>query len=85
MGLLAIDIETASPFNEPQNQEDFQDTEYFELVAIALGYRPSEDSDTETAVLFRQGDWEPEATAELLDRLVSWCDQREINRTIPTT
>lgn len=82
MGTLAIDIETASPFSEPQKQEHYRDTDYFELVAVALGYQPSAGNEIETTVLFREGGWEPGQTAELLDRVINWCDQREISQTL---
>ncbi|WP_096388844.1 hypothetical protein [Halopenitus persicus] len=76
MGTLAIDIETASPDKEPSKQEHFRDTSYFELVAIAVGYR--DGSRTESDVLFRKGGWEQEHTADLLERLFTWCDGRGI-------
>jgi len=74
--LLAIDIETASPFESPGRGE-FQETEFFELVAVGLGYQPRPDADVETTVLFREGDWGEAATADLLGRVVSWCDERD--------
>jgi len=36
MGSLAIDIETASPFKEPQHK-DFRNTDYFELEGWHIG------------------------------------------------
>ena len=81
MGSLAIDIETASPFKEPQ-QEDFRNTDYFELVAVALGYRSSPDGEIETSVLFREGGWETESTATLLEQVIEWCGGKEIDRTL---
>ena len=66
MGTLAIDIETASPKKEPSKQEHFSDTSYFELVAIAVGYR--DGSGVESDVLFREGGWEQKHTADLLER-----------------
>ena len=38
---LAIDIETASPFNSPNNRGDFRNTDYFEFFAVARGYQSS--------------------------------------------
>lgn len=75
-GLLAIDIETASPHKEPKG-DNFQDTEYFELVAVGLGYQSEPTADIETEVLFRNGGWDSEATSELLQRVSTWCGERE--------
>lgn len=80
MGILAIDIETASPDKEPSKQEHFRDTSYFELVAIAVGY--SDGDEMESDVLFREGGWEREHTADLLERLFSWCDGRDIEKVL---
>lgn len=74
--LLAIDIETASPHREP-GTDDFEDTSYFELVTVGVGYQPGPDEGVETEVLFREGGWEQEATSDLLQRLYSWCNERE--------
>ena len=78
MGTLALDIETASPNEEPP--EDSNETRYFEWVAMSVGYR--DDTGVESDVLFRQGDWDHEYTAELLDQFVEWCEGREIDRTL---
>lgn len=74
--LLAIDIETASPHKEP-GRDDFQDTSYFELVAVGLGYQPDPDEEVETEVLFRDGGWDVESTNDLLQRVETWCRDRE--------
>lgn len=74
-GLLAVDIETASPHKKPR-RDDFQDTSYFELVAVGLGYQPGPREEVETEVLFRDGGWELEATDDLLQRIESWCNRR---------
>lgn len=74
--LLAIDIETASPHKEP-GRDDFQDTSFFELVAVGLGYQPGPREDVETKVLFRTGGWDSDATSDLLQRVDTWCDARE--------
>jgi hypothetical protein len=78
MGTLALDIETASPVREPGPTDD--GTEWFELLAVAVGYRDAEGVETE--VLFRRGGWEPAETAALLDRLVAWCRGRDVERTL---
>lgn len=80
-GTLAVDIETASPFNDP-GWDDFDDTVYFELVAIALGYQPEPDGPIETTVLFRRGGWDDDYTATLLEDAVSWCRARDASRTL---
>jgi hypothetical protein len=74
--LLAIDIETASPHNEP-GRDDFQNTEFFELIAVGLGYQPEPAADIETEVVFRNGGWDSEATCELLQRASTWCGERD--------
>ena len=90
MRTLAIDIETASPNGQPT---DFADTDQFELVAVALGYRTvdsvgtdttsqGDDPGVESTVLFRRGGWRPAHTADLLDRVASWASAREPDRTI---
>ena len=80
MGTLAIDIETASPEKEPSKQEHFRNTSYFELVAVALGY--NDGKETETEVLFREGGWELEHTARVLESMLSWCEGRDIEKVI---
>ena len=70
MGTLALDIETASPFESPGGG-DFDDTQYFEFVACALGYRSDPTADPETTVLLRRGGWDDEYTADLLARTVA--------------
>lgn len=74
--LLAIDIETASPRASPGGG-DFQDTSFFELVAVGLGYQSSPGASVESTVLFRDGDWGVEATADLLRRVDAWCGERD--------
>ncbi|AEN07726.1 hypothetical protein Halar_0481 (plasmid) [halophilic archaeon DL31] len=54
-GTLAIDVETASPFNDP-GWDDFDDTAYFELVAIALGYQSEPDGRLRRRYSFVVGD-----------------------------
>lgn len=78
MGTLAIDIETASPFTEPDEENR---TECYEWLSVAVAYANGQD-ELEQTVLFRQGGWEHEHTAELLGRLIDWCRQRDIERTL---
>ena len=80
MGTLALDIETASPFQEPGRGN--RGSEYYEWIAVAVGYREDDQSDPEETVLFRRGGWEREYTADLFDQLTEWCDGREIDRTL---
>lgn len=75
MTTLALDIETASPFRTP-GYDEFEETDCFELVAVALGHRPAPEAAVETAVLFRRGGWEPTHTADLLSRACSWATAR---------
>jgi hypothetical protein len=78
MGTLAVDIETASPVREPGPADD--GTEWFELLAVAVGYRDTDGIDAE--VLFRHGGWDAAETAALLDRVVAWCRERDVERTL---
>ena len=82
MAALAIDIETASPFNSPDNREEFKNTDYFELVAVAVGYQSSPGDEVETEVFLRNGDWEIDHTANLLDRVLDWCEQRPVEHVL---
>ncbi|EMA05029.1 hypothetical protein [Haloferax denitrificans] len=76
-GRLAVDIETASPNGPPS---DFRNTDDFELVAVGLGHRvvgaTDADTEVEVEVLLRDGDWSLEHTADLLRRVVEWCEAR---------
>lgn len=72
--LLAIDIETASPFRSP-HEGGFDNTACFELVAVGLGYQRSPGGPIISDVLFRQGGWESSWTAALLSDVIRWCDQ----------
>lgn len=78
MRTLALDIETASPDESP-GPDEFDDTRYFELVAVALGYRAGEEA-PETTVHLRCGDWTAQHTADLLERALAWCDGRDADR-----
>lgn len=80
MGTLAVDIETASPEKEPSKQEHFRDTSYFELVAVALGYKDGKE--TETDVVLREGGWAQEHTARVIESMLSWCEGRDIEKVI---
>ncbi|WP_018258696.1 3'-5' exonuclease family protein [Halomicrobium katesii] len=78
MGLLAIDIETASPFEEPSPGDN--DTRYYEWVVTSVAYQDNSQAEPETDVLFRRGGWDAEFTADMIDQLLEWCDERKIDR-----
>lgn len=79
MATFAIDIETASPFDEP---DDFSDTEYFEPVCIGIGYFPDNGTPI-TDVLFRSGPWGPQYDARLIDEMFQFYNQfDDIDRTL---
>lgn len=83
MGTLAVDIETASPFTDPDPEEN--NTDDYEWVAVAVGYDPAITDPSvapETDVLFRQGGWDDDHTAALLDDLCEWCEDRDVERTL---
>ena len=80
MGTLVLDIETASPFEEPP--ENSNETRYFEWFAVGLAYVDDLDDDPETAVLFRRGDWGDAHTTDLFERLFDYCDQRTVDRVL---
>lgn len=80
MGTLALDIETASPFEEPGRDDN--DTRFYEWVSVGLAYRDGSLEEPDTAVLFRRGGWEAEHTADLFYRMIDWCDERDIERTL---
>jgi hypothetical protein len=69
--MLAIDIETASPDVPSGEKPDFEDTDDFELVAIALGYR-NEDGDIETNVRFREKGWGDGGAFNLIETTTYW-------------
>jgi hypothetical protein len=81
MGTLALDIETASPDESP-GFDEFDDTRYFELVAVALGYRAAPDAEPETAVFLRRGGWAADHTADVFERALAWCDGRGVDRLV---
>jgi len=78
MGTLVIDIETASPFEEPPDNSN--DTQYFELFAVSLAYADDLNDTPETEVLFRRGNWGGQYTTDLYERLFEWCDDRSVDR-----
>jgi hypothetical protein len=78
MGTLVLDIETASPFEEPPDNSN--DTRYFEFFAVSLAYADDLNDTPETEVLFRRGDWDDQYTIDLYDRLFEWCDGRSVDR-----
>ncbi len=79
MGTLAIDIETASPFEEPSGSGD---TDAYEWLSIAAAYTDDGTVGSETTVIFRNGGWEREHTADLLNRFIEWCQGQTIERTL---
>jgi len=78
MGTLVLDIETASPFEEPPDNSN--DTQYFEFFAVSLAYADGLDDTPDTEVLFRRGDWNDQYTIDLYDRLFEWCEDRSVDR-----
>ena len=80
MGSLALDIETASPFEgKPFNGDD---TDTLAWVAIAVAYDDGSGSEPDAEVFFRDGGWEDKHTADLLNRFITWCEGRDIERTL---
>lgn len=80
MGTLVLDIETASPFEEPP--ENSNETQYFEWVAIGVAYVDDLSETPETEVMFRRGGWDDEYTVDVFERLFEWCDDRSIDRVL---
>jgi hypothetical protein len=78
MGTLVLDIETASPFEEPP--ENSNETKYYEWFAVSLAYADELATTPETEVLFRRGGWEDSYTIDLYQRMFEWCDQRDVER-----
>ena len=78
MGTLVLDIETASPFEEPPDNSN--DTQYFELFTVSLAYADNLSDTPETDVLFRRGDWDDQYTTDLYERLFEWCDNCNVDR-----
>ncbi|UPV73937.1 hypothetical protein M0R89_15530 [Halorussus limi] len=78
MGTLVLDIETASPFEEPP--ENSNKTKYYEWFAVSLAYVDELEETPETEVLFRAGNWEDSYTKDLYQRLFEWCNQRNVER-----
>lgn len=78
-GRFAIDIETVSPgLDRYETPPDFGDPEYFELLAVALGYE-SPAGDRETEMLFRTAD-SPADELGLCGRVAEWMDARDGDR-----
>ena len=74
-GRFAIDIETVSPpLDHYEKPPDFQDPQYFELLAVVLGYE-SPDGEKETEMLFRTSD-APEDELDLIARTLDWLEER---------
>ncbi|WP_435196083.1 hypothetical protein [Natronomonas sp. EA1] len=70
---LALDIETVSPHLAPDEWPDFEDSDDFELLAVALGH---DAEGVETTVLFRDGT-SPESELDLIERVLEWCASRD--------
>ncbi len=80
MGDLALDIETASPFEEPGYDDN--DTRYYEWISVGLAYRDETLEEPDTTVLFRRGGWEAEHTVDLFHRMIEWCRGKDVERTL---
>ena len=78
MGTLVLDIETASPFEEPP--ESSNDTQYYEWFAVSLAYADNLEKSPETEVMFRRGSWDDAHTIDLYQQMFEWCDQWNIDR-----
>ena len=78
MGTLVLDIETASPFEEPPM--DANETQYFEWVAVGLAYADDLNETPETDVLFRRGTWDDAYTRDLFEQLFERCNKRSVER-----
>ncbi|WP_256288302.1 hypothetical protein [Halobellus inordinatus] len=78
MGTLVLDIETASPFEEPP--ENSNGTQYYEWFAVSLAYADNLEESPETEVLFRRGNWDDAHTIDLYQRMFEWCDKQNVER-----
>lgn len=75
-GRFAIDIETVSPpLDHYEVPPDFRDPQYFELLAVVLGYE-SPRGERETEMLFRRDDTPADELA-LGERVLDWMAARE--------
>lgn len=75
-GRFAIDIETVSPpLDRYEVPPDFRDPQYFELLAVVLGYE-SPSGERETEMLFRRDD-SPADELALGARVLEWMEARE--------
>lgn len=78
-GRFAIDIETVSPSLAPYERvPDFEDSRYFELLAVALGHE-TPAGEREVAVLFRDGTT-PASELDLVERVCRWLRARDGER-----
>ena len=75
-----LNIETASPFEEPPDYAN--GTRYFEWVAVSLAYVDALDEQPETTVLFCRGDWADEHTVDLFERVFGWTEARDVDRVL---
>ena len=74
-GRFAIDIETVSPsLDRYERVPDFRDSQYFELLAVVLGYEAS-DGKREAEMLFREAQG-PDGELDLVTRTCDWIEAR---------
>ncbi|MFC3958354.1 hypothetical protein [Halovivax cerinus] len=74
-GRFALDIETVSPTLDPyERPPDFEDSSYFELLAVCLAYEVP-DGEREVTVLFRDGT-DPSSELSLVERTCDWIESR---------
>ncbi|MDY7083389.1 MAG: hypothetical protein SXQ77_13545 [Halobacteria archaeon] len=76
MSRIALDIETISPGYSPHGS-DFQNSDFFELLAVGLGYDSGDgdEDEDESIVLFRE-DTSPESELRLVERVCDWIEER---------
>lgn len=84
MGILAIDIETTSPFHKQEYvQENLDKTEVVELLAVGIGYKEDIDGEiTDSTVIFRQGSLGDEYTAKTIEKVCEWISNFNVEKTI---
>ena len=72
----ATDIETVSPsLDHYEKLPDFEDPQYFELLAVVLGYE-SPDGERETEMLFGTSS-APEDELDSIARILDWLGERQ--------
>lgn len=78
MYIGAIDIETMCPTKSPPEIE-MDDSQYFIPTAIGVGRMDTETGTVVSDVLFRDGGTDDKWTADLLQKTVSWFDERPVD------